>query len=261
MIFLFSATGNSYAVAKRISDEFGIGMNQIASAVRHERYSFDASGEDVGFVFPTYFLGLPRMVLEFARNVNIRNPGRVFCIATCGGSSGGACDQLVEALDGRLKVDARYDVQMPDDAVFFFDPPTKEKSEAILASAEREIDAIVSSLRKREDGDFRKHKGDGDWKDVYAKYEDARTTEPFWLTDSCIECRICEEVCPEQAIKVYHRKPVWDEEKCSLCSSCINLCPKKAIQYGEDTVNRGRYMHPLFYERSLGVPFSQMGVR
>lgn len=60
MIFLFSATGNSYAVAKRISDEFGIGMNQVASAVRHERYSFDAQGEDVGFVFPTFFSGLPR---------------------------------------------------------------------------------------------------------------------------------------------------------------------------------------------------------
>lgn len=261
MIFLFSATGNSYAVAKRISDELGIGMNQMASAVRHRRYSFDADGEDVGFVFPTFFLGLPRMVLEFARNAEIRNAGRVFCVATCGSESGGACDQLAEAFGDRLHVDSMYDVVMPDSAVFFMDPPTEEQAETMLSAADAEIDAIVASLKNGEYGDLRRHKGDKDWKAVYRMYDEQRITEPFTLTDACIECRICEEICPEQVIKVYHRKPVWDEEKCSLCMSCVQLCPKRAIEYGEATVNRGRYRHPLFYERALGIPFSQMGVR
>ena len=261
MIFLFSATGNSYAVAKRISDEFGIGMNQVASAVRHERYSFDAQGEDVGFVFPTFFSGLPRMVLEFARNVKVRNPGRVFCVSTCGAESGGSCDQLAEALGNRLQIDAMYDVLMPDSAVFCLDPPTEEEAKSILEGSEKEIDAIVESLRRKESGDMRRHRGDRDWRSVYPMYEDQRVTEPFRITEACIQCRICEEVCPEQVIKIYHRKPIWDEEKCSLCMSCIQLCPKKAIEYGDATVNRGRYRHPLFYERALGIPFSQMGVR
>lgn len=261
MIFLFSATGNSYAVAKRISEEFGIGMNQVASAVRHQRYSFDAEGEDVGFVFPTFYCGLPRMVLEFARNVKVRNAGRVFCIATCGSESGGSCDQLVEALGDRLHVDAMYDVVMPDSAVFCFDPPTEEQAKEILSAADAEIDAIVESLRNKDSGDMRRHRGDRDWRSVYPMYEEQRTTEPFRLTDACIECRICEEICPEQVIKVYHRKPVWDDERCSLCMSCVQLCPKRAIEYGEATENRGRYRHPLFYERALGIPFSQMGVR
>ncbi len=261
MIFLFSGTGNSYAVAKRISDEFGNGMRQMASAVRYERYAFDAEGEDVGFVFPTYFLGLPSTVEEFAKNVNVRNPGRVFCVSTCSADSGGACDRLAELLGPRLKVDAMYDVLMPSSAVFASDPPTEEEAAGILEGSDGEIESIVESLRNREEGDLRRHRGEGDWREAHGRYDEVRTTGPFALSDACIECRICEEICPTGTIKVYHRKPVWDEESCALCMSCVQLCPKRAIDYGEGTRNRGRYRHPLFYERSLGVPFSQMGVR
>lgn len=260
MIFLFSGTGNSYAVARRISEEFGNQMKQMASAVRYKRYTFDAAGEDVGFVFPTFFRGLPSVVEEFAANVNVRNAGRVFCVSTCSSDSGGACDQLVELLGSRLKVDAMYDVLMPNSAVFARDPPTEEEAAGILQGSDAEIEGIVESLRNREEGDFRRHKGTADWREMHAKYDGMRSTEPFVLTDACIECRICEEICPTGAIKVYHRKPVWDEETCSLCMSCVQLCPKKAIEYGEGTASRGRYRHPLFYERTLGVPFSQMGV-
>lgn len=75
MIFIFSGTGNSYSVALRVSEAMGIGLVDVASSVRYKRYGFDAKGKDVGFIFPTYYGGLPRMVLEFARNVKVSNPG------------------------------------------------------------------------------------------------------------------------------------------------------------------------------------------
>ena len=148
MIFVFSGTGNSYAAAKRISEAVGTGMTDIAAAVRYRRYTYDAKGEPVGFVFPTYYYGLPRMVLEFVRNVTVLNPGRVFAVTTCGEESGGACEMLVEELGGRLGVDASYDVVMPDNSVFAFDPPTKEQAEETLRSADAEIDAIIDSIRR-----------------------------------------------------------------------------------------------------------------
>lgn len=254
MIFVFSGTGNSFAAAKRISGAIGTGMTDIAAAVRYGRYTYDAKGEPVGFVFPTYYYGLPRMVLEFARNVTVLNPGRVFAVATCGEESGGACEMLAEALGPRLQVDACYDVVMPDNSVFAFDPPTKDEAESILASADVEIDGIIRSIGEGGSGDMRSHKGDKDWRAIYELYDEQRVTEPFRTTDACIECRICEEVCPEQVIKVYHRKPVWDEETCSLCMACIQLCPKRAIEYGDATVDRGRYYNPAFYERTIGIP-------
>ncbi len=255
MIFVFSGTGNSYAAAKRIANATGDNMVDMAAAVRFKRYTYDAKGADVGFVFPTYYFGLPRMVLEFAKNVKVLNPGRVYCVTTCGGASGGACEMLAETLAGRLDVDARYDVVMPDNAVFAYDAPTKEQAAEILASADKEIDGIIESLKRGESGDMCTHKGDyGNWRELYPKYDESRVTEPFVLTDACIECRMCEEFCPEKIIKVYHRKPVWDEERCSLCMACINMCPKSAIEYGESSVGRGRYYNPIFYERVIGIP-------
>ncbi len=255
MIFTFTGTGNSYAVAKSIAEATGNNLIDIATAVRHRRYTFDAKGLDIGFVFPTYYLGLPYMVLEFAKNVVVLNPGRVFCVTTCGGASGGACQMLSETLAGRLNVDACYDIVMPDNAVFAFDAPSKEQVERILNDAEGELQNIIESIRNGESGDLCRNKGNyEDWRGLYAKYDEARVTEPFRLTDSCVECKICAELCPEKIIKFYHRRPVWDEDKCSQCMSCVNMCPKQAIEYGDSTVGRGRYYHPDFYSRTLGVP-------
>jgi len=93
----------------------------------------------------------------------------------------------------------------------------------------------------------------GKYEEGWEQYQDFRNTEPFTYDDKCIECRICEHVCPEQIIKVYHRKPVWDEIQCSMCMSCINMCPKQALQFGDITKDRRRYYHPTYYMWSLGV--------
>ncbi len=254
MIFVYSGTGNSYSVARRIGDAAGIPLTDLAAAVRYGRFSYDAKGEDVGFVFPTFFLGLPDKVRAFAEKVSIKNPGHVFAVSTCGGRSGGACDMLAELLDGRLKIDAMYDAKMPDSAIFAFEPPSQEEEAEILRASDAESEEIAQSVKSSACGDFRRHRGDLDWRSVYPKYDEARVTEPFAVTDKCIECRICEDICPDQAIRVYHRKPVWDEEKCGLCMSCLQICPKQAIEYGESTVGRRRSFNKAYYERSIGIP-------
>ncbi len=252
MIFVFSGTGNSYHAARCLSEAFQTDMVEIAAAVRYKRFAYDAKGGDVGFVFPVYFFGIPSIVSEFVENIAVKNPGHVYCISTCGGTSGEASEQLQEKLRGKLTVDASYDVIMPDNAVFAFDPPSKEKAAEINAAADVTIGGIIESIRKKEKGDFRttaRKDVDG----LYSKYEEYRNTEAFGFDERCVECRICEHVCPEQVIRVYHRKPVWDEDKCSLCMSCLNLCPKQALQYGDSTASRGRYFHPDYYMWSLGV--------
>ena len=254
MIFTFSATGNSYHVSRLISESLGIPKVDLAAAVRYKRYLYDAKGEDVGFVFPVYFLGLPSMVRTFAENLEVCNPGRVFCVLTCGVQSGKAGEMLQECLGKRLHIDSYFDVIMPDNAIFYMDVPPKEEQDRINAEADVTIQGIIEKLRAGETGDHRNHSGPENSEELHAQYEDLRVTEPFTINERCIECRICEEVCPKQIVKIYHRKPVWDEEKCSMCMSCLNLCPKKAIEFGDITKERGRYHHPDFYERILGIP-------
>lgn len=254
MIFEFSGTGNSYVIARRLADELGVGLQDISKHVRNERWVFDAQGEDVGFVFPVYFWGLPDHVRTFAENIQVRNPGRVWCVATCAGESGGACRMLAGKLEGRLSMDACYDILMPENAVFYESAPTEEEAKAILADADAALDGIIASIKAGEDGDHTRYSCDGDVDEMYAQYDIARHTDAFTIGPDCVECRICEEVCPSHAIRVYHRKPVWDEETCNLCMGCLNMCPKKTIQFGPETVGRNRYYHKEFHKKVLGIP-------
>jgi ferredoxin len=49
------------------------------------------------------------------------------------------------------------------------------------------------------------------------------------ITDDCIECGSCVEVCPEDAIGEGEDKFVIDQEKCIECASCLDECPTEAI--------------------------------
>jgi electron transport complex protein RnfB len=48
-------------------------------------------------------------------------------------------------------------------------------------------------------------------------------------TVGCIACRICEKVCPSDAIHVKDNLAVIDYEKCTLCGLCAEKCPRKII--------------------------------
>ena len=53
-----------------------------------------------------------------------------------------------------------------------------------------------------------------------------------FITDDCIKCGICVEVCPQKAIylnREWDRKYSLDREKCDECGRCIDVCPKDAI--------------------------------
>lgn len=50
----------------------------------------------------------------------------------------------------------------------------------------------------------------------------------------CIACRICEKVCPADAIHVEHNVAAIDYEKCTLCGLCVEKCPRKIIMDERD---------------------------
>lgn len=254
MIFVFSGTGNSYVVARRIADETGQELKNITLQVWNNRWSFDAEGKDVGFVFPVYYWGLPDQVKVLAEHIQVRNARHVWCVATCAGESGDACGMLGRAMSGRLDLDACYDVFMPNNAVFYEPGATEEEAKTILADADIRVGEIIESIKAGKSGDFTTMSCREGAEEMYAHYDEDRTTDKFRLDEGCIECRVCEDVCPSKAIRVYHRKPVWDEEKCSMCMGCLNMCPKKVIEFGDTTVGRQRYYHKEYHKKVLGIP-------
>lgn len=45
----------------------------------------------------------------------------------------------------------------------------------------------------------------------------------------CIGCKMCEKVCPSEAIKVIDNHATIDYDKCIGCGLCADKCPKKLI--------------------------------
>ena len=49
------------------------------------------------------------------------------------------------------------------------------------------------------------------------------------ITDECIMCSACEQICPENAISPGDNHYVVDPEKCIFCQACMGMCPVSAI--------------------------------
>ncbi|HSJ55333.1 MAG TPA: 4Fe-4S binding protein [Anaerolineae bacterium] len=49
------------------------------------------------------------------------------------------------------------------------------------------------------------------------------------ITDECIECGSCLEICPEGAISEGDGKYAIDPDTCIECLSCLDECPNEAI--------------------------------
>lgn len=247
MIYYFSGTGNSRHAAKTVANAIGDTAVDMVDAIKNNSFG-SADDEITGFVFPVYFWSLPEIVKRFASMKEVRSSlGKyVFCVITCGASTGSADKHLAKALGREL--DYSFSLRMPDNYVVIYDPCTKEKAQKFLRHADKELAEICGDIGRREHKRAGSIKGGIQGVVLPIFYDAFRTTKKFYADDKCISCGICAQSCPDSAIEMQGGKPVWIKSRCQHCTACINRCPKQAIQFGKGTVNRGRYN----YEDSIG---------
>ncbi len=249
MIFYFTGTGNSLHVASRLAQMTNDTIIDIALAMKKNQFDYDLGPkEKVGFVFPTYFFGIPSIVEEFATKVSFNNKENYFyCVLTCGGNSGQADRMFAKILIKKaIQINASYQITMPDNYVLMYDTPSNELQESLLSAAEERMKQIASSINKREIIEFSKGiNGYLFTKALYGFYRGGMSTKKFWADDKCIGCGQCVENCPCEAIVMKDGRPKWIKSKCTRCLSCIHRCPVQSIQYGKSTKKRNRYVNPI----------------
>ena len=79
---------------------------------------------------------------------------------------------------------------------------------------------------------------------AYPLYAHGRATKPFLVTDACVKCGLCQEICPCGAITLFSGKPAWTKPRCVLCMGCLHRCPTKAIRWKSPDEDQGRYYNP-----------------
>ena len=263
MIFYFSGCGNSRHVAEAIAAGLNDTLVFIPEAARENRYEYElAEGERLGFVFPIYAWGPPKLVCDFVKKMNVKVPEpavpeahrRVegpasrytYFACTCGDECGLVEDIFRKAVESKgWKLKACISLQMPETYIGMpgFKLDTDKNAQRKIAATDALLAEYIPRIQNKES--FSKMtKGGAAWfksrliNPGFSKM--ASNDKKYMTTDACIRCGKCVEACPLKNVTLEDGRPKWNGN-CTMCMSCYHHCPVNAIQYGKATVGKGQY--------------------
>lgn len=232
-IYCFSSTGNSLYAAKRIAGEIG------GNVLPMRKESSVCDDDVIGFVFPTYFLGLPRAVESFIKELRIsRKDAYIFAVITCGSVANGVPGVLQKLLKSK-GVSLKY----VSGLVFLsnYIPEYKiNDTEEKRVKTELNLSRIIGELKERH---TKKISTFTLFNDVYYKfYPDQNSDTHFTVSSKCNGCGTCQKVCPVDNIILEGGRPRF-LHKCENCIGCLHHCPTQAIDWKNKTNGKKRYRH------------------
>ena len=83
-IYFFTGTGNSLKIAKDVAEELG-DCELIPIAKIWQKENLKSESEKIGFVFPLYYSGLPKIVYDFIEKIDLSNSEYFFTIVSSAG--------------------------------------------------------------------------------------------------------------------------------------------------------------------------------
>lgn len=242
MVFYFTGTGNSLFAAKELEEK----QISIPQAVHDEKKVY--KDERIGIVCPIYGHEMPLMVKEFLREATFQT-AYFYVVLTYGNIHGGAAE-LAEKYLQSIGKEAQYinTIKMVDNFLPGFDMEEQlatlpeKKVEKNLASIKADIDGkkVWKPPITQEDRGW--HKG---FLERSAGIASFGMQQLYKVTDDCIGCGICMNVCPAGCIHLEGQKAVHGIQNCQMCMACIHHCPQNAIRLCMPEKNpNARYHNP-----------------
>lgn len=240
-IYYFSSTGNSLQIARIIAREIGdCSIKPITETSVNEPVG--GAGKSIGFTFPVFNFGMPRLVKNFIVNLKIL-PG-TYCFAfICYGGYGANTLGMLEDILAQKKISLSYaeEVEMPKSNA---SAPGDKAIERVITSAiikvekaSKDIAKGVKRTVKRKAACLTKVTNSWLYENV-SEYD-----KKFLVTDQCTDCGLCVKICPVNNIEIDNHHPAWLHH-CEQCLKCLQWCPGEAIQYGRKTTKWKRYHNP-----------------
>lgn len=250
IVFYFSGTGNSLKAAKTVAQE--LGNAEVTCMAKPDGYSLSKQYDTIGFVYPTYFWGLPKAVVEFIKKVKLGENKKTYfyAIATCGGFAANALYQLSELLLEKQEVMLNYGKALRMAPNYVIEYEMFKNAEKINKKALEKLVLVINSIKRKKGNRIKKFASI--FKPINKKFLDNVSTmdKNYTINDECNGCGICKEVCPVKNIQMVNNRPEYNHN-CENCLACLQYCPKKAINYSNKTQNRKRYTNPGISHREL----------
>lgn len=241
-ILYFSATGNSLYVAQRIQKTIGGSIRYIPN--------YDGNGEEferVIIVSPIYSFGLPVHVYDLLPKLTKNRP--VWVVLNYGGMTGGA-DSFTYRYSKEIGLDIQgvFTVRMPENYTLTFSAPSFY-TDATLKAAPKAIDKVALQIQNRQQ---RIPRNKRTMEETYLKNRPTwhLIANDFSVSDNCIRCGKCIDLCPTQNISLQNGKITF-ADRCVICLGCYHRCPQKAIRY-KNKNKKDRYINPNICETDIG---------
>lgn len=246
VIFYFTGTGNSLAVARQIADEMGdTKLVSISDAIKAS--NVDLKFERIGFVFPVYFSRVPSIVKHFIAKLKFTKSEYLFAVITYAGVYGQALKQLHSCIaEQGGNLNAGFSVRMPGNYIVKYGAFPKLIQRLFFRGKKKKVKKVSTTLIEKET----LIKGKKDF--VPGIFEESinktiknfgNNAQNFYVNEKCNGCASCKMICPVSNIEMEEKQPKWGRI-CEQCMACIQWCPKQAIEYADKTKKRKRYQNP-----------------
>lgn len=245
MVVYFTGTGNSRYAAEALAIRLGDELVNANKFIKSCKVAHLSSETPYIFVAPTYAWRIPRIFSDFIEKSELRGSTSAYFVMTCGtdiGSAGIFLKKLCEKKSFVFK--GVLPVVMPENYVAMFDVTEKAEAERMIAEADNRLRTISELISGGKD--FPAEKADllAGFKSrainpIFYRFIEAKG---FRVTDKCISCGRCEEICPLNNVSLTNGKPVYGNS-CTHCMACICGCPTEAIEYKRRTAGKPRYFN------------------
>lgn len=247
MIFYFSGTGNSLFVARRL----GQALNEVLVDMSANPNSWTIGEKEIlGFVFPVYAWGLPKVVEDFIKSMPCGDDKHyTFAIFTCGDDMGYTDALLRKALKKKgWTLNAAFSLQMRNTYVCLpgFDIDTPEVEQRKMVEVEKRLPYIMQCIAQHATmRDEELKRGTMPWLKTYVIRP---LFNRFLINDNkfkqhqsrCKKCGLCVKKCPLQNISYDSDGVLTWNGHCTHCLRCYHVCARHAINYGIFTCNKGQ---------------------
>ncbi len=245
IVFYFTGTGNSLVAAQRLAHGL-MGPPPIPMVKYLDVKEVKPKADTIALVYPVHHWGPPDVVLRFARKLRATHGTYVFAVATYGGHSGRAFQDLGKALEEKAHgLTAGFHVKTVQNYVPVFPIPDDMMLMSLQSSADAQVDAIIEKVKRKALGEKEHWRFRPGVRSYYlsSKKKLHEKDRNFAVRDGCTSCGICARVCPVSNIDIVDGRPAW-QHRCEQCFACLHWCPEKVIEWG-NSVGMGRYHHRL----------------
>ena len=246
-IFYFSGTGNSLKLAQDINQQ--LPQSELIKISSSFDFTQQQDTETIGFIFPIYCFGLPKIVRDFVKNLKISPNVYIYAVSSYGGLLCSAMDIIRQDLNDKgLQLQAGMAINLPGNFIPMYEIKDQKTQEKMNQKAKAQIMELLDTVQNRAQRKPEKNLGIiGKLLThfIYKSFIGQMTVadKEFIVEPSCDGCTVCQRICPVNNIQIKEGKPVW-QHSCEQCLACLHWCPQAAIQVGKKTINRQRYHHP-----------------